>query len=109
MPGTKSTSSRSAKGARREAPAADDAKPADARTLRERYEDVRARVAAAAVRSGRRAEDVLLVAVTKYAPMAAVVYKRGEEPRSRTSASSSSWATSTSARTACSSSSSARR
>ncbi|MEY3022538.1 MAG: hypothetical protein RIS86_1736 [Planctomycetota bacterium] len=67
MPGTKSTSSRSAKGARREAPAADDAKPADARTLRERYEDVRARVAAAAVRSGRRAEDVLLVAVTKYA------------------------------------------
>lgn len=67
MHGTKSTTSRPAKGAKRGAPAADDAKPAEARTLRERYEEVRARIAAAAERSGRRAEDVLLVAVTKYA------------------------------------------
>ncbi len=39
----------------------------DTRTLRERYEDVRARVAAAAVRSGRKPSDVMLVAVTKNA------------------------------------------
>jgi len=39
----------------------------DTRTLRERYDDVRARVAAAAERSGRRAGDIMLVAVTKYA------------------------------------------
>ena len=39
----------------------------DTRTLRERYDDVRARVAAAAERSGRRASDIMLVAVTKYA------------------------------------------
>lgn len=35
--------------------------------LQERYESVKARVAEAAVRSGRRPEDVLIVAVTKYA------------------------------------------
>jgi len=35
--------------------------------LRDRYESVMARVAAAAERSGRSAEDVLVVAVTKYA------------------------------------------
>ncbi len=39
----------------------------DTRTLRERYDDVRARVAAAAERSGRRPSDIMLVAVTKYA------------------------------------------
>lgn len=39
----------------------------DTRTLRERYDDVKARVARAAERSGRRANDVVLVAVTKYA------------------------------------------
>ncbi|MFO0827588.1 MAG: YggS family pyridoxal phosphate-dependent enzyme [Phycisphaerales bacterium] len=37
------------------------------RTLRERYEDVKARIAAAAKRSGRTANDVALVAVTKTA------------------------------------------
>ncbi len=36
-------------------------------TLVERYELVKSRIAAAAKRSGRRAEDILLVAVTKYA------------------------------------------
>lgn len=39
----------------------------DTRTLRERYEDVRARIAHAAEKSGRRASDVMLVAVTKHA------------------------------------------
>jgi len=39
----------------------------DTRTLRERYDDVKARVARAAEKSGRRASDVMLVAVTKYA------------------------------------------
>jgi pyridoxal phosphate enzyme (YggS family) len=39
----------------------------DTRTLRERYEDVRARIARAAEKSGRRASDVMLVAVTKHA------------------------------------------
>ncbi|MFM7134574.1 MAG: YggS family pyridoxal phosphate-dependent enzyme [Planctomycetota bacterium] len=47
------------------APAAEPA--ADTRTLRERYDDVRARVARAAEKSGRRASDIVLVAVTKYA------------------------------------------
>jgi pyridoxal phosphate enzyme (YggS family) len=41
--------------------------PKDTRTLRERYDDVRARVAAAAERSGRRPSDIMLVAVTKHA------------------------------------------
>lgn len=36
-------------------------------SLPARYESVRARIAEAAIRSGRRPEDVLLVAVTKYA------------------------------------------
>lgn len=36
-------------------------------TLAERYELVKSRIAGAAKRSGRRAEDILLVAVTKYA------------------------------------------
>lgn len=36
-------------------------------TLKERYEDVCRRAEAAAVRAGRRPEDVLIVAVTKYA------------------------------------------
>lgn len=36
-------------------------------TLAERYELVKSRIAAAAKRSGRRAEEILLVAVTKYA------------------------------------------
>jgi pyridoxal phosphate enzyme (YggS family) len=36
-------------------------------TLVERYELVKSRIATAAKRSGRRAEDILLVAVTKYA------------------------------------------
>lgn len=40
---------------------------ADTRTLRERYDDVRSRIARAAEKSGRRASDVVLVAVTKYA------------------------------------------
>ncbi len=40
-------------------------KPMD--TLKERYEEVCRRAEAAAVRAGRRAEDVLIVAVTKYA------------------------------------------
>jgi len=39
----------------------------DTRTLRERYEDVRARVARAAEKSGRRPSEVVLVAVTKHA------------------------------------------
>lgn len=39
----------------------------DTRTLRERYDDVCARVARAAAKSGRRASDVMLVAVTKSA------------------------------------------
>ena len=39
----------------------------DTRTLRERYDEVRARIAAAADKSGRRASDIVLVAVTKYA------------------------------------------
>jgi len=39
----------------------------DTRSLRERYDDVRERVARAAEKSGRRASDVMLVAVTKYA------------------------------------------
>ena len=39
----------------------------DTRTLRERYDDVKARVARAAEKSGRRPSDVMLVAVTKYA------------------------------------------
>ncbi|HBS29845.1 MAG TPA: YggS family pyridoxal phosphate-dependent enzyme [Phycisphaerales bacterium] len=38
-------------------------------TVAERYGAVRERVAAAARRAGRRAEDILLVAVTKYATM----------------------------------------
>ena len=37
------------------------------RPIRERYEEVKQRIAAAAQRSGRRASDVLLVAVTKTA------------------------------------------
>lgn len=36
-------------------------------SVRNRYMEVRERIAAAAARNGRRAEDVLLVAVTKYA------------------------------------------
>lgn len=44
-----------------------DADAASTRTLRERYDDVRARVARAAERSGRRESDIMLVAVTKYA------------------------------------------
>jgi pyridoxal phosphate enzyme (YggS family) len=43
------------------------AKPVDTRTLRERYDDVRTRVAASAAISGRKANEVVLVAVTKYA------------------------------------------
>jgi len=39
----------------------------DTRTLRERHDDVKARVARAAEKSGRRASDIMLVAVTKYA------------------------------------------
>lgn len=38
-------------------------------TVAERYREVKARIAAAAARAGRRAEDILLVAVTKYATM----------------------------------------
>ncbi len=38
-------------------------------TTADRYNEVRSRIARAAERSGRRAEDVLLVAVTKYAEM----------------------------------------
>jgi pyridoxal phosphate enzyme (YggS family) len=38
-------------------------------TVAERYHAVKARIAAAAARSGRKAEDILLVAVTKYATM----------------------------------------
>jgi pyridoxal phosphate enzyme (YggS family) len=36
-------------------------------TLKQRYETVRGRIADAAVRSGRRAEDIVLTAVTKFA------------------------------------------
>ncbi len=39
------------------------------RPIRERYEEVKSRIAAAAQRSGRRASDVVLVAVTKTASM----------------------------------------
>lgn len=39
------------------------------RPIRERYEEVKARIAAAAQKSGRRASDVVLVAVTKTASM----------------------------------------
>ncbi|MFM1824339.1 MAG: hypothetical protein RI967_2605 [Planctomycetota bacterium] len=67
MSGTAGATAKPAKGAKRAAPSADAAQPADTRTLRERYDEVRARIAAAAARSGRRAEDILLVAVTKYA------------------------------------------
>lgn len=62
-----------AKGAAKAKDAACDASIAivdsmkDTRTLRERYDDVRARVAAAAERSGRRPSEIMLVAVTKYA------------------------------------------
>ena len=38
-------------------------------SLRKRYEQVKAKVAAAAERSGRRANSIILVAVTKYASM----------------------------------------
>ncbi len=41
-------------------------------TLKERYDDVRRRVAEAAARAGRRPEDVLIVAVTKYASPEAI-------------------------------------
>ncbi|MEY3025145.1 MAG: hypothetical protein RL136_1530 [Planctomycetota bacterium] len=43
-----------------------------ATTLRERYDDVRARVARAAEKSGRRAGEVVVVAVTKYASIEAI-------------------------------------
>lgn len=36
-------------------------------TLKERYEQIKARIADAAARSGRRADEIILVAVTKYA------------------------------------------
>jgi pyridoxal phosphate enzyme (YggS family) len=67
MPGLSKPSSpkSSAKGGAA-APAEGAAAP-DTRTLRERYDDVRARVAAAAEKSGRKASDIVLVAVTKYA------------------------------------------
>lgn len=39
----------------------------DSRTLRQRYDDVRARVASAAEKSGRRPSEIVLVAVTKHA------------------------------------------
>ncbi len=51
--------------ARDQAPVHDQG-PSDS-SRKERYEAVRARIAAAAVRIGRRAEDVVLVAVTKHA------------------------------------------
>lgn len=38
-------------------------------SIKARYEDVRARIAAAAARGGRTADEVVLVAVTKYASM----------------------------------------
>ncbi|HRQ76021.1 MAG TPA: YggS family pyridoxal phosphate-dependent enzyme [Phycisphaerales bacterium] len=41
----------------------------DEMTLKQRYDSVRERIAAAARRSGRRPEDVVLVAVTKFASM----------------------------------------
>lgn len=44
-----------------------DLNQSDARTLEQRLNDVRERIAAAAKRSGRRAEDIILVAVTKNA------------------------------------------
>jgi pyridoxal phosphate enzyme (YggS family) len=67
MPGLSKPSSpkSSAKGGAA-APAEGAAAP-DTRTLRERYDDVRARVASAAEKSGRKASDIVLVAVTKYA------------------------------------------
>ena len=46
-----------------------DATQAQPETLRERYQLVMDRVATAAQRSGRRAEDILVVAVSKYAEM----------------------------------------
>jgi pyridoxal phosphate enzyme (YggS family) len=46
---------------------ADGAAKTDARTLRERYDDVRARIARAAEKAGRRPSEIVLVAVTKYA------------------------------------------
>lgn len=67
MNGTAAPTAKPAKGAKRASSPADAAEPADTRTLRERYDEVRARIAAAAARSGRRTEDILLVAVTKYA------------------------------------------
>ena len=60
MPGASKATSMKMKAA---APAAGVAMP-DTRTLRERYEDVKARVARSAEKSGRRASDVMLVAVT---------------------------------------------
>lgn len=41
--------------------------PSDDRPLRERYDEVKSRIAAAAAKSGRRAGDIALVAVTKNA------------------------------------------
>ena len=70
MPGLSKPSSpkSSAKGgAAAPANATTGAAAPDTRTLRERYDDVRARVAAAAEKSGRKASDIMLVAVTKYA------------------------------------------
>lgn len=61
MPGVSKATSSKVKSAQA------DADAASPRTLRERYDDVRARVARAAERSGRRASDIMLVAVTKYA------------------------------------------
>jgi uncharacterized pyridoxal phosphate-containing UPF0001 family protein len=61
MPGVSKATSSKAKSAQA------DADAASPRTLRERYDDVRARVAQAAEKSGRRASDIMLVAVTKYA------------------------------------------
>jgi hypothetical protein len=63
MPGASKATSMKMKAA---APAVGVAMP-DTRTLRERYDDVKARVARAAEKSGRRASDEMLVAVTKYA------------------------------------------
>lgn len=48
-------------------PSAHDAGPD--RSIRERYDEVKSRVAAAAQKSGRRASDIVLVAVTKTASM----------------------------------------
>jgi len=61
MPGVSKATSSKAKSAQA------DADAASPRTLRERYDDVCARVASAAEKSGRRASDIMLVAVTKYA------------------------------------------